>query len=459
MNVIEITKEFACEHKPITINSLIRNQSSYDFNPPYQRNKVWSLAAKIRLIETIISNNTINSLHICPKDDDYDLFFGIDGKQRFTTIIDFANGDFTVTFRSLKNKTYPYIKQQAALGNKDAQLFVQRFEDFQIYVVRYQRMLNLSEQVEIFKRINYASDLKPNEKLFGQHYYVKSLCQYILENGLVSQRLLKRMKGGLKDNNRFEWTRLLYEILITISNVNLRGEFAPIDLTENKLSKYLEETTKSILSVMGGVEVPIFSDDELIKIGIYDKLKKLEKCIAYVERLIYTDDMCQHEYKSIIPSYSKPYLLHFILFLYDGFDRNIFTDSFLDYHHEEFLTIWQIWCDKEFRNLPNMRDASKDRTGTSVKLHYLWELVQQFNLDDGKKNNKTPDKIQEQIKLYIESHPGLQDPETRELISAQNLSIDHITPKSLASRSDYAPRSRFGNLAKSNSPAVSKEQS
>jgi len=403
------------------------------------------------LIETIISNNTINAMHICIKDEDVESYYVIDGKQRFTTIIDFANGDFPITFESLKNKRYPYIKQEAEKGNADAKLFVRRFEDFQLYVIRYQKKLSLSEQVEAFKRINYAANLKPNEKIFGQSYYVKSLCNYILSQGLVSNNLFKRMKGVLSDNNRFEWTRLLYEMLVTIAGPSLTEGFATIDLTENKIPIYLETTTKTIVDAVGGVDVPIFSEDELVKIGINEKLKTLKKCLQYIEKLILENDACQDSYKSVITSYSKPYILHFVLFLYDGYDRKIFTDSFLDFHHSAMLKIWQTWCNKEFRELYKIRDASKDRTGVEVKLAYLQELLVYFGLDTGRKGRPVSPIIKEQVKLYVSSHKGLRDKEVGELISLQNMVVDHIDPKSISSKTDFEPRSKYGNLAKSNS--------
>lgn len=450
-NKVQITKEFSCEHRMLTVDSLVRNQVSYDFNPPYQRNKVWTIEAKRCLIETIISNNTINAMHICIKDEDVESYYVIDGKQRFTTIIDFANGDFPITFESLKNKRYPYIKQEAEKGNADAKLFVRRFEDFQLYVIRYQKKLSLSEQVEAFKRINYAANLKPNEKIFGQSYYVKSLCNYILSQGLVSNNLFKRMKGVLSDNNRFEWTRLLYEMLVTIAGPSLTEGFATIDLTENKIPIYLETTTKTIVDAVGGVDVPIFSEDELVKIGINEKLKTLKKCLQYIEKLILENDACQDSYKSVITSYSKPYILHFVLFLYDGYDRKIFTDSFLDFHHSAMLKIWQTWCNKEFRELYKIRDASKDRTGVEVKLAYLQELLVYFGLDTGRKGRPVSPIIKEQVKLYVSSHKGLRDKEVGELISLQNMVVDHIDPKSISSKTDFELRSKYGNLAKSNS--------
>ena len=74
-NKVQITKEFSCEHRMLTVDSLVRNQVSYDFNPPYQRNKVWTIEAKRCLIETIISNNTINAMHICIKDEDVESYY------------------------------------------------------------------------------------------------------------------------------------------------------------------------------------------------------------------------------------------------------------------------------------------------------------------------------------------------------------------------------------------------
>jgi hypothetical protein len=51
----------------------------------------------------------------------------------------------------------------------------------------------------------------------------------------------------------------------------------------------------------------------------------------------------------------------------------------------------------------------------------------------------------------VSSRNGLIDKNVEELISLQNMVVDHIEPKSISSTTDFEPRSKYGNLVKSNS--------
>jgi len=63
---------------------------SLDFNPPFQREKVWNIGQKTRFIESILKGVIMPSIIInVPIDTRTGTV--IDGKQRLTTIIDFVN--------------------------------------------------------------------------------------------------------------------------------------------------------------------------------------------------------------------------------------------------------------------------------------------------------------------------------------------------------------------------------
>ena len=74
------------------LNSLSSIFESYNLHPDYQRNKVWDLTRKSKLIESLIINVPIPPIFLY--EIDYNKFEVMDGLQRISTIIDFFDDRF-----------------------------------------------------------------------------------------------------------------------------------------------------------------------------------------------------------------------------------------------------------------------------------------------------------------------------------------------------------------------------
>ncbi len=77
------------------------NKSSYtlNYNPPYQRNYVWSVVKATYFIESILLHGEIPPFVIYEKDGTWEV---IDGKQRAETIVRFLNGQFALKAQGLE---------------------------------------------------------------------------------------------------------------------------------------------------------------------------------------------------------------------------------------------------------------------------------------------------------------------------------------------------------------------
>lgn len=74
------------------LNSLRAIFADYDLNPEYQRNKVWDMTRKSKLIESLIVNIPIPPVFLY--ETSLNRFEVMDGLQRISTIIDFLNNKF-----------------------------------------------------------------------------------------------------------------------------------------------------------------------------------------------------------------------------------------------------------------------------------------------------------------------------------------------------------------------------
>lgn len=76
------------------LNSLSAIFKDYDLNPEYQRNKVWDLSRKSKLIESLIINIPVPPIFLY--ETSLNRFEVMDGLQRISTIIDFLNNNFSL---------------------------------------------------------------------------------------------------------------------------------------------------------------------------------------------------------------------------------------------------------------------------------------------------------------------------------------------------------------------------
>ena len=95
---------------------------AYDLHPDYQRNKVWDLQRKSRLIESLIMNIPIPPIFLYEvSPSKYEV---MDGLQRISTIIDFLNNKFTLKgleiWQELNGYSYKELipEIQAAIGSR-----------------------------------------------------------------------------------------------------------------------------------------------------------------------------------------------------------------------------------------------------------------------------------------------------------------------------------------------------
>lgn len=170
--------------EPEYVDRLMRKYKlgELNLNPDFQRNEVWKIKQKSRLIESILIKIPIPSFYIDARDDAN--WIVIDGLQRLSTIIRYMMDEF-----SLKDLEF----LQEIDGKKFSQLdrnFQRRIEDFKLtlYLIRP----NTPEEIalNIFTRINTLGEPLTQQEV-----------RHAIYNG-KSTRLLKK----LAESNEFKET-------------------------------------------------------------------------------------------------------------------------------------------------------------------------------------------------------------------------------------------------------------
>lgn len=133
-------------------------------NPDFQRRKVWSMPAKVFLIDTILRDLSIPKFYIRTKIDlesRKSIRDVVDGQQRLSAIIDFANDKFTLTKRAGDLD-----------GLKYSTLSPELQERFLKYTLAVEHLINAKDEdvLEVFSRLNsYGETLNAAEKRHAEY--------------------------------------------------------------------------------------------------------------------------------------------------------------------------------------------------------------------------------------------------------------------------------------------------
>ena len=124
-------------------------------NPDFQRRSVWTPAAKVFLIDTILRQLPIPKVYIRTKvDPESQLSYRevVDGQQRLRAVIDFASDKLTLSIRAKEFSGLRYSE----LDQEDK-------ENFLAYSIGIDQLINASDDdvLEVFSRLNsYTLPLK-----------------------------------------------------------------------------------------------------------------------------------------------------------------------------------------------------------------------------------------------------------------------------------------------------------
>ncbi|MBK8546276.1 MAG: DUF262 domain-containing protein [Saprospiraceae bacterium] len=97
-------EKISIDTKPVTMDTCLRRleQETIILNPDFQRNEVWTLEKKCRLIESLILKIPLPMFYV--SSDENGVFYVVDGLQRLSTIRSFVLGDQYLKTKEVKYK-------------------------------------------------------------------------------------------------------------------------------------------------------------------------------------------------------------------------------------------------------------------------------------------------------------------------------------------------------------------
>jgi hypothetical protein len=165
----------------------LHNRELLDLDPPYQRRSVWNQAYKDNFIDTILMQYPAPAIFLYEEvsDDGRSSYHVVDGKQRLTSVFEFAKGDFPVSEDSIVS----HLR-----GKKLEQLSVDDRTAFWTYQFSVEYLPTNEESVinGIFERINKNTAKLTRQEL--RHARLNGLFITAAED--AAERMFKKLPEG-----------------------------------------------------------------------------------------------------------------------------------------------------------------------------------------------------------------------------------------------------------------------
>lgn len=193
-----------------TIKRLVEyyNKNIINLNPPYQRNDIWSLPAKKRLIDTILKGYPLPTFFFHKKENGH--YDCVDGQQRIRTIIGYSNDLFTnleghkfsesEKKHSVEEYQIPIIVIEDVDPNQD-----QSMEDFYYRVNMFGSKLNRPEilKSKYFNNPlqNLIERLTDSEEFIHLNLFTDSTLNRMIDYDFVGE-LIALLKDGITEKKK-----------------------------------------------------------------------------------------------------------------------------------------------------------------------------------------------------------------------------------------------------------------
>lgn len=243
------------------------NRTIFNYEPPYQRNYVWSIEKATNLIETIIINGEIPPITITKINNNIEI---IDGKQRYMTIMNFCNNKFKLKnsglnlLQELEGCTYSTLPPniQEILKDYKLKMIVYGFK----FGVDYPKECENYLKRDLFRRYNSGmTSLSKNEVARASYAYdhLTKLFEEKISNELDDEKASKEnIKSKMPEEHNKE-TITHEKIYIKFINTFIsksKRKSSKRELTNLTLVNIRELLTISYISIINSKSVSLTAD-------------------------------------------------------------------------------------------------------------------------------------------------------------------------------------------------------
>jgi hypothetical protein len=264
-----------------------------DLDADYQREKIWSRANQLDLMDSIVKNIDIPKLYLAriQGNENFD-FECIDGKQRMATLLNFFKPEPEETPLTVRiageNYTYKRLR-------KDLPPLAKKIEDFELTFVIYENINDEEFLRDIFRRLQLGVRLNTGELL---KTYTGTIRDFVYKEMGSDAPFLKRTKLSEK---RFSRQFTLAQISINSFSRNKTGEFVRArldDLTDFFKENYdlnpKDENLQRIRKVL-----------ELMDKHFGDKAESISSRAVAVSTYLFAEDLYLQKKASLISEFAK----------------------------------------------------------------------------------------------------------------------------------------------------------
>jgi Protein of unknown function DUF262 len=185
------------------LDKLYKRRDRYDI-PDWQREKVWSVEKKRRLIDTILRGWKLPKFYFQKTHENPDEFDVVDGQQRLTAIWEFYEGELTLSEEQAKE-----------FGGSDLEHLPEALSDaFDDYEIEYDEISEgTDEEVkEFFQRLQEGLPLTASEKLNSIHSKLRDYCAKASKHSFFP-------KTTVISNKRYAY----FDIVAKVATLELEG--------------------------------------------------------------------------------------------------------------------------------------------------------------------------------------------------------------------------------------------
>lgn len=282
-----------CYPKSIDDIVLLYNNNSINLNPGFQRNSVWTLKDRRKLIESILRNYSLPAIFLYKREENGKIIYDvIDGKQRLESVLMFIG-----EIRGNRFKLKTQIDENEEVFEVDWNYLRKKGKQtlitgYKLYIIEIDG--DFSDIIDLFVRINSTGKaLTPAEKQHAKYYNSRFLKEaanvahrfeeYFREQGIISDSQISRMKH----------VELICEIMLSVGQNDVINKKAALDkiigkddLTISQIAKLKDKTIRAINRVK--VLIPKFLGTRFNQLSDYYCLVVLISKYEE-EKLILTD--------------------------------------------------------------------------------------------------------------------------------------------------------------------------
>jgi hypothetical protein len=228
------------ENTEWTVAQLLELHKSNNLNlrPTYQRNDIWSLPAKKRLVESIRLGYPLPSFFLHKTTENkYDM---VDGQQRTRTLIGFTQN----IFPDLNKKPFDAVKDKDLLDFKISVTIIEthsegEIEDFYYRVNKFGTKLNVQETLKAQHSdslfLSLIEELAASEEFSNLGIFSGTHLSRMIDVDFTSE-LVAQLKYGITDKKKYA-EKLYSDLATQEENTLLRNEFYEIIRIFQKLDK------------------------------------------------------------------------------------------------------------------------------------------------------------------------------------------------------------------------------